>query len=364
MKDLLINASILSSKNTGLGTYTLQMITYLYPILNKNKVSFEIMCGDKEYLPLELQDKVCVVPFSNSIERNINMMKLYNKNYKLVWSTTHHGALFSSAKQIITIHDIIPILYPKGRNHQCFYYKNILPQIIKKSESIITVSNSTKRDIISYYKKWINSDDMVKVIGASAVVHKKLLSFETINLKYGIETKNYFCIIGIHYWYKNIQAVIETFRKYIQLQKYKVVIIGNDLNEYGRYLHYLIEKYDIKDNFIFTGFINDENKVTLISNSLCCIHPSLYEGFGLPLLEAMQLDVPVISSNTSSLPEVGGDAAIYFDPLNITSLYEAIKKVSNDELRNECIQKGKCNLKRYSWNKIAHQMYDHLISFI
>lgn len=366
MSDLLINASILAKNNTGLGVYTLQMLKYLCPILVEEGISFDIMCGSKDYLPDDLKAYAKVVPFNGVVSRNLNTSKVYNDGYKLVWSTTQHGSIFSHTNQIISIHDITPILYPNGRLHQKFYYKKILPLLISKSVSVITVSDNTKKDILTNYSKQIHSDEKVKVIRESIEKIERDNSNATDILnKFGVTKNLYLCITGIHYEYKNIHLVLKAFAENKALQNLKVIIIGNDNNQYGKYLHSLSEKYNLNDIFIFTGYISKKERDALLSNSFACVYPSLYEGFGLPLLEAMQAGVPVISSNASSLPEVGGDSAIYFDPTSTDDLCNKILMLlNNKELRNEYISKGYKNLLRFDWNNIAHEMFNHLSQFL
>lgn len=366
MKDLLINACILSERNTGLGIYTYQMIKYLCPILDKNQITYEILCKSSSYVPSEFADKTKTIQFNNFITRNISMERAYQDDYKLVWSTTQHGALFSKCNQIITIHDITPLIYPKGRRHQEFYYKFIIPRLIKNSVGIVTVSDSTKNDITKKYKNYIENPQKIKVIhNALDLKEQKKCEFTEITKKYNVKKQGYLCIIGIHYRYKNIHSVVQAYLKYKDLHSLKVIIIGNDKNNYGKYLHQLCEENNLNNLFIFTGYISDMEKNAILSNAFACLYPSLYEGFGFPLLEAMNVGVPVISSNASSLPEVGGDAAMYFDPLNIDKIHKAILDLmKNESLRVSYISKGFENLKRFNWNVTATEMFKYLYNFI
>ncbi len=367
MKDILINASILSDHNTGLGVYTIQVLNHVIPLLDQNGVSYEIMCGDLNYLPEKMRGNALIVPFSGFMSRNIKTNTAYSKKkYKLAWSTTHHGAVFSGLNQIITIHDIIPILYPDGRKHQTTYYKYLLPRVIKNAKGVITVSNNTKRDIIKYYHHSIEDEDKVRVIYESVFPQKNTKAdFAEISKKYGIKALQYLCITGIHYTYKNIQIVLQALSEYKDLLKYKVVIIGNDNNEYGKQLHDTVQELGIDGSIVFTGFVTDEEKNSILANAFSCIYPSLYEGFGLPVLEAMEAGAPVICSNHSSLPEVGGDAAIYFDPTSTKDLHDSIMRIQNDTtLRDRYISLGFENLKRFKWEIIADELLQYLTSFI
>lgn len=362
MKDLLINAGILSEHNTGLGVYTIQVIEHVCPILENEGIEFEIMCSQKEYVPERFRQYVKEVKFGNFIARNINTSREYRKKYKLVWSTTHHGGLFSSTDQIITIHDITPIIYPNGRIHQEIYYKYILPIIIKDSKGILTVSQNTKKDILKKYSRYIESEDKVKVIYESIMdKHTTDRIEQSLLEKYQVKEKEYFSVVGIHYEYKNLQLIIDAYAKESELRKYKVIIIGNDNNEYGKYLHTNISQLHLEDSFVFTGFVSNEEKQALVTYSIATIYPSKYEGFGLPVLEAMNMGVPVLSSNASSLPEVGGNAALYFSPNNVDELIKQILNITqNADVRNELVSRGYANVQRFDWNKICMEIYQYL----
>ena len=350
---ILINAIILSSKNTGLGVYTYNLLESISPKLKDNNIEFDILVSNSEFLPLNCRSNAKIVVFKGFLQRNKILKKIDLSEYDLVWSTTQHGNKKLKCHQIITIHDLIPYFFPKGRIHQYVYYKFFLPKILKDCDYVFTVSENTKNDISKIYNY-----DKSKIVNAYEAIKYQNNGEVKILDKY-----EHFSVTGIHYSYKNIQLVIEAFHKYEDLRKYKVFIIGNNDCEYGKILSALIEKYSLNECFIFTGFISNEEKNRIISTSIASIYPSFYEGFGLPILEAMDLGVPVLSSNSSSLPEVGGDASIYFNPNNVDELYEKIKFVINCNNREEIIKKGFLNLKRFSWDKSSQIILEKIMEF-
>lgn len=369
MKDLLINASILSEKKTGLGVYTYQMLKYVCPLLDQDGITYDVMCSSKEYVPDAVRDKVRAVSFDGFLSRNINTSKVYKDHYKVVWSTTQHGAPFFKGRQIITIHDVTPLLYPNGRKHQTYYYKWVIPQVLRNHAGVITVSENTKKDIEHYYKKWIKDDEQVKVIYESINTDiakpEEAASKRTLD-KYNLFNHGYICVTGIHYEYKNIETVITAFAANADLQaKLKIVIIGNDKNEYGNRLHQLVNQNKLQNRVVFTGFISDEQKNILLSSSFACVIPSKYEGFGLPVLEGMKANTLVISSDRSSLREVGGEAAVYFDPDDYQQLADILRQFLEDEgRRSGYILSGQKNLDRFQWNQIAQEMHDYLVGWL
>lgn len=354
---LLINASILKKQNTGLGVYTYQVLKYVCPILRNKNIDFDILCSSKELLPDSCRKYAIENKYSNYVERNLNTIKLAQK-YDLIWSTTQHGTE-TNKKQIITIHDVIPIIYPKGRLHQWIYYKFFLKRYIKKSVKVFTVSQSTKNDIVKYYNC---KENKIKVLYEAIENNKsKIVITDDVLKSYKLDKLMYFVIVGIHYSYKNLHSVIEAFKVFEELRKYKLIIIGNDNCEYGNELKTFVKNNNLEENILFTGFIEDEVKNTLLVNCLACVYPTLYEGFGLPILEAMKLDVPVICSDSSSLPEVGGDAVLYCDSRDINDIRNKMIYISkNKNFREMLIRKGKENIMRFDWEKIAVNMVDEI----
>jgi len=162
--------------------------------------------------------------------------------------------------------------------------------------------------------------------------------------------KPYLLYVGNAYPHKNLENLILAFRKIKQDNfDLQLVLVGGD--------DYFYKKLKKNNNdVIFTGFIKDEDLNVLYNNAALYVFPSLYEGFGLPPLEAMKRGVPVASSNATCLPEVLGDAAIYFNPLDVDDMAEKIKKALLDEgLRKNLIQKGFEQIKKYSWQKMARE---------
>lgn len=348
---ILINALILSSKNTGLGVYTYNLLNCISPKLKENNINFDILVSNSDFLPENCKGNAKVIDYSGFLQRNKLIKKIDLSEYDLVWSTTQHGNRKLKCQQIITIHDLIPYFYPKGRIHQYIYYKLLLPKILKYCGCIFTVSENTKIDISKIYKYEKN-----KIINA----------YEAINYSNNGEVRklnsyDHFSVTGIQYFYKNIQLIIEAYHKYQDLRKYKVYVIGNNACNYGRYLLSLVDKYSLTDYFIFTGFISNNEKNKIISTSIASIYPSFYEGFGLPILEAMDLGVPVLSSNTSSLPEVGGEASIYFNPNSVEELYEKMTYIINTKDRDEIVKKGYKNLERFTWDKSSKIIIDEIL---
>ncbi len=155
---------------------------------------------------------------------------------------------------------------------------------------------------------------------------------------------------------KNIERLIEAFAKLIiKHPNLSLLVVGKKGWLYEGILE-APKKFGIKESVRFIDFVQDQELPSLYKNAKCFVLPSLYEGFGLPVLEAMKYGCPVVTSNVSSLPEAGGDAALYVDPQNVNDIAEKIDKVLSDpKLREEMVKKGHEQVKKFSWEKTARE---------
>lgn len=362
MKKIIINSLLMSEKNT-MNKYIFKVLENLVPLLEKDDWNVEIVCSNDKFLPENCKKFYKHADNSSLIKRTKSMQDLNKEDYDVVYSPTQHGIINPKGKQIITIHDLTPIIYPKGRIHQYLYFKYLLPIIAKNSRKIISVSENTKKDILKLYSNI--KDKNIEVINESIYSDKKKEKYniqETNNCldKYDLNANKYFVIIGIQYFYKNLHSIIEIYNKHTDIQDKKLIIIGNNKNGYGKYLKELVDKYKLNDVIKFTGFIEEKEKNILLNECIATIYPTKYEGYGLPVLEAFHSEVPILCSNTSSLPEVGHNAPLYFDPKDLDDIYQKLNMVSKDEkLRKSLIEKGKQVYKQYeSWAPFAKQIYE------
>jgi len=282
------------------------------------------------------------------------------------FSPSHYGPRFSPVPTAISIMDISYVYFPQLFNKNDLYQLNNWTKYsAKKASKIFTISNASRNDIIKEYKikpeKVIVTYLGIKEI-QSAKLKVKSSDMEDLNKKFGIKGK-YILFVGTLQPRKNISKLIEAFSKLVLSSKYKVesiknlelVIVGKKGWMYEEILA-APEKFGVKDKVIFLDFVDDNDLPSLYKNALCFVLPSLYEGFGLPVLEAMKFGCPVLASNVSSLPEAGGDAAIYFDPENVEDITKNLESIiQNSELREEMIKKGYEQIKKFSWEKTAKQ---------
>lgn len=271
-------------------------------------------------------------------------------------------AISKKCKLVTTFHDL------SFENHKEFYslgkrYWHFSMNPKKKallSDKIITVSNSTKNDLIKIYN--INSEK-IKVIhlGLNKItnIHHPISKISIIKEKYNLPEK-YILYLGTLEPRKNIIGLIKAFENL--KSEHKLVIAGSKGWLYKN-IFKLYQNSLVKNKIIFTGFIDDEDKSLLYSLADLFVYPSFYEGFGFPPLEAMQYKTAVITSNFSSFPEAVGQAAIMINPYNINELSQAMNNLLNDEnLKNNLIKKGFQQTKKFSWHKCAEETLNTLKS--
>jgi len=281
-------------------------------------------------------------------------LSLRKNAIKLYFSPIPDGMLFPPCKQIITIYDLVPILFPESSPRIKYYYKYILPRIIDSSFAIIAGSESTKTDILKYFKN-ITCPIYVIYPGYKTDIFFKRSKKEIENIKQKYTLNRYVVAVGELRPYKNIRQLVKAFSD-IRSDQYDLVIVGRKSKlekDFNRVPFDLNAKNKIK----YLGYVSDIELAALYSGAETMVHPSLYEGFGLPPLEAMACGCPAIVSNSSSIPEVCANAGYYFDPYSLKSMTDAINEVlENSSLRNNMIEQGLKQAHRFSFEKMANNL--------
>ncbi len=260
-------------------------------------------------------------------------------------------------KTLTVIHDLAFLHYPEFvQSRNLARLKKFVPLAIKKSDRIVAVSEYTKSDIVKSYKVDPQKIDVV----SNAVNHKVFFPQQlksSVKKKYGLPD-NYILFIGNIEPRKNILGIIEAFGKLpapLQAQHPLVLVGGKGWND--EEIKSALNSTGAKAHITMVGYVDDEDIAQVYAGAQIFVFPSFYEGFGLPVLEAMASGTPVITSKVSSLPEVGGDAVLYVDPKKPSTIAEAMKKLlQNKELQKTLIKKGLAHSKQFSWEQSAGQM--------
>ncbi len=271
------------------------------------------------------------------------------KNGDLLFSPANIAPIFLPKKKIlvVTIHDISFLKFKRTFSILFkLYYQLMIPFVIKRANKIITISNYSKYEIEKYYP---NAKNKIEVILLG--VDKKYRIIDNIVKKQQI------LYVGSMNERKNILGVLQAFNK-LENKKIKLVIVGNFLSNFN--INEKIEKEltnaYLNSNIKFKNDVDNSELVKLYNESLLLLFPSFYEGFGLPVLEAMACGTPVVCSDSSSLPEVGGDAVVYCDAYDIDDIKDKIEMLLDDkDLQKKMIEKGLVQAKKFSWEKSANE---------
>jgi len=270
--------------------------------------------------------------------------------------------LLRTVKLVATIYDLIPIKFPdffdeKTRRHFNCYFNNVIP----KADVVIAISNSTKEDILEYFDIPGNKVEVVAP-GFDSELYRQMQDksmIDKIKAKYGID-KNYILFVGTLEPRKNLQKLIKAYSILPEYLKsdYLLVVCGKK-GLFFEELFRAVKELKLEEKVIFTGYVPDEDLPFLMNGAEVFVYPSLYEGFGLPPLEAMACGTPVISSKVSSLPEVVNDAGILINPNDVEELSDALLRVlSNNELRAQLSEKGLKQASKFSWKKTAMKIVE------
>jgi glycosyltransferase involved in cell wall biosynthesis len=303
-------------------------------------------------LPLESKYfKYIVIP-KRTIWSQIDLplyLLLFQKKLDLFLALAHYLPRIYFSKSVVVIHDLSFFYYPDSFLKKDLYQlKNWTGYSVKSANKIIAVSNNTKVDLIKNYNI---EEDRIEVI-YNGFDQKTNVS----DNKEKSKVKPYFIYIGTIQPRKNLENTILAFHRFLQNEpNYSLYIVGKKGWLFEEIFN-LVKQRKLTDKVIFTNYLSEEKKVSLLKQAEALIMPGFYEGFGLPLLEAFLHKIPIIAARSGALPEIARDAALYFEPENVADLVKKMKLVEN--VKNELISKGTARLKMFSWTRTAKQILD------
>ncbi len=236
---------------------------------------------------------------------------------------------------------MIPLRFPKRFSPLTPYHCYYVPQVLNQAQHILCNSQATAKDLVDFFH--IPTNKITPIPLAYNRSH-----FQFLNLP----TCNYFLYIGRQDPYKNLQRLITAFSALPHRNDYELWLAGPYDKRYSPLLEIQTQELGISHLVKFLNYVSYDELPIIINQALALVFPSLWEGFGLPVLEAMACGTPVITSNISSLPEVAGDAAILINPYNIGEITAAMETIINDsETRKQLSQKGLKRANQFSWEK-------------
>lgn len=360
-----IDARMYGPLTRGIGRYIQETIKHLEKIDSKNHYTIFIHSENyNDYTPQNTRFKKVCAPWRwYGIKEQIFFTKFIERHKVELMHFPHSNVPLQYKKNfIVTIHDLIllrdtqqrtttlgPIIY----NFKKFFYKKVLRHTVTAAKEIIVPTEFGKKDLL---KTFSIPEKKISVIYEGVTNDTSLDT--NMKIRYNI-SKPFLMYVGSAYPHKNLENLILTLDTLTKKHDINLIIVGRKdffstrlENEYPRsYIQYL-------------GYIPDEELKHLYKEAIAYIFPSRYEGFGLPPLEAMVHECPVISSNASCLPEVLGSAALYFDPLKTESMEKAIVDIiTKPKLRNEFCKKGSERVKKYSWEESAKKTLELYMKF-
>lgn len=345
---------------TGIGTYTNNLISQILSIASEDE--FTLFCSGE---------------FNKAFNKN---------NSNIIYSSGKHGGFYeryyipnqlikkfidlyhipqngigfdfdTKIPTVVTIHDLIPYIMPEtvGKGYLERFLRD-MPNIIHNSAGILTVSEYSKKDILKYFSSYPEEKIFVTPLAANTNFKPldKILCKSYIKDNFGV-TDPYILYIGGFSSRKNVLGLVKSFGSiYKDLNKPYKLLLGGSLKDEGEKLFNFVEDKKLQDVVIFCGYLDDKTLPILYSGCDAFVYPSLYEGFGLPPLEAMSCKAPVITSNVTSIPEVTGDCAILINPHKEDDLKNALVKLLNDEsLKAILSEKGYSRSLKFTWKHTA-----------
>jgi len=273
-------------------------------------------------------------------------------------STDAYLSLRSKTPQIAVFHDInfehFPQDFPKLA---LWHYKKFFQKFARKAKKIITVSEFSKQDIIDNYK--VEPDKIEVVYNGANEGFKPLSEKEKNNIRNQYTAGyQYFMFVGSLHPRKNLARLFPAYDLFKERtgSDVKLLIVG-EKRWWTEPIQKAYEAMKHKDDVVFVGHLQMVELHRVTAAALASVYVSYFEGFGIPIVEAYKCDVPVITSNVTSMPEVAGDAALLVDPFDIESIAGALELVMDDNVRNSLIEKGRIRRNDFSWDKAAEQWY-------
>lgn len=341
----LINAS-------GIGTY----IKNIFPSVIDWFEQVVVLGNKNDIIKYDWAARVEIIEFNSRIyllSEQIKYVYLIPK-CDFFWCPHFNAPLLPirAKKMLVTIHDVNHLANPDGFSFFVKLWSRILyKNAVKKASAILTVSQFSKLEIIKYLGA--NIEKIHVVYGGVNVNFFSELEHKSSSLNLPLK---YLLFVGNVKPHKNLITLLKAYAPLDKAfkEEYKLVILGKKdgfITQDEKIFDFILNN-ELQNYVHFTGYVSDEEVPDVYCNASLFIMPSLYEGFGLPILEAMASRVPVLCSNHASLPEVGGNAVLYFNPLDIKELSSKIVElITKDNLRNELVLEGENQLKKFTWSK-------------
>jgi len=369
--NILINGLLLNRPYTGV-QYSIESLIEALSRHNSGDIQYTVLVSSDYTGRLEKSKSLTVrkVKFnsSNRFKRiafeNFFLFSFFKKHkFDIYHSPGYTLPVWAGrVRSLVTLHDLIALDFPElCKNETALYYNLVLPGTIYSAKKIVAVSNKVKDDVLRRFP--VVDENKIAVIYHGVnfrfkkITIKKIL--QDVRNKYNLPER-YLLFVGNIEPKKNIERIVEALHQLKSEKEVinKLVIVGRKGWKYSS-LFKLIEKLRMQANVILLGYVEEEDLPAIYSLAETLVYPSLYEGFGLPVIEAMACGCPVVMSNRGALPEISNGLCQQIDPLNTDQLCHAIRKLMGDkDYRNQQINDGIARSSRFSWDRAANQTID------
>ena len=346
MSSIVFNGSYITKKDTGIGVVSRDLLNSLSAQKITTLIPHDLGIRGDIYIPNNLSP---AQGYKSHLRRLYWLQKAVPKimnrlNAEYFLSPLLEAPLFTNVKSIVLAHDLIPIRYP-SISFLTLYHLIYIPLILKQSKLILCNSISTANDLHAFYKVPRCKLFPIKL----GFNNQKYYPLNKIR-------KKFFLIIGRHNPHKNLERIIKAFL-FAKINNYKLVFVGSFDKRYTPKLIKIVEELNLRHLCVWKGWIDDQEKLLLLNECQALIIASLWEGFGLPALEAMACGTPVIASDRGALPEVVGDYGYLVDPFSIESIASAMKAVINDKKSLEkALELGPARAASFDWSDTARSI--------
>ena len=343
----------LVKKKTGIGYYTESLLEALLAI---DQVNEYVLYAKKSFF--SKKKKIPQFKFSNvrySIDRFSFWKARGIRNCDVLVTTGHNFPKRKGQKMVVIVADVIHFAFPGG--HTAETVKTIdegLKRVVKDADVLVAISESTKRDLMKFYK--VPEERIVTIYaGCNYCSQKPTIEVAQNVLEERFQIKgDYLLYVGTLEPRKNVENIIRAYGK-LRSKGFSIPLVLAGMKGWMfESIFDTVRDLSLTDYVRFTDYVSYKEKQCLYRLAKLFVYPSLYEGFGLPVLEAMDYGIPVITSNCSSLPEVAGDAAIMVDPHNDDAMADCMEQLlTNEQLRNQLTAKGRERVKIFDWRLTA-----------
>lgn len=349
----------------GIGTYLRNLIRHLPTLDSDNE--YYLLCYQRDEDLLQALSSSFRLSFVNAQNYSLSEHAAIPLKLRRIRADLYHAPhyvlpYFTPCRSVVTVHDVIHLLFPQylPSRFAIHYARHMIGHALEKAELVMTVSKASKRDLLGFFDV---EEDKIRVIpnGIDPSMTLELDPVELDRVKRRFQLQGRIALfVGNIKPHKNVERLIGAFAKLREDSEFSdvtLIVVGDEISKYPS-LRRAVERHHVRANVRFFGFVPERTLVGLYRAANVFVFPSLYEGFGLPPLEAMANGTPVVTSRISSLPEVVGDAALTVDPYNIDEIADAMKTVLVDEaVRQRLIHTGRLRAERFSWKEAVSQIH-------